>query len=59
MQPTLSFEDKKILDKILRLVSPRFFGILSESAYEFLITCEHRLCNLGLVDTYGMYYNIF
>lgn len=53
-QPTMPVKEKQILGRCLRLASPRFLGEPGEDTYIFVITCEDRLHNLGLVETPGM-----
>lgn len=48
-----------MLDRFFKLALPSFSCALNEYAYEFLIICMDRLCNLGLFETYGMYYSAF
>lgn len=40
-----------MLGRFLRLDLPRFSGVASEDAFEFLIVCKNRICNLGLFET--------
>lgn len=42
---------QKILGRFFRLTPPRFSGASGEDAYEFWVSCEDRLYNLGLVET--------
>lgn len=53
-QPSMSSEERKILDRFLRLALLRFFGALGENAQEFLIDCEVRFCGLGIVEACGV-----
>ena len=55
----MSVEEQKMLGRFLKLSLPRFFGSPCEDTYKFLITCEDRLLNLGLVETCDVDYTTF
>lgn len=48
--PDISTEEKKMLDRLLRLTPSRFSRASGEDTYEFLFACEDRLHNLRFVD---------
>lgn len=41
------------------MTPPRFFGAPGEDTFEFLTSCEDRLCDLVLVETRGVDYTKF
>lgn len=45
----ISAKEQIMLVRFLRFAPPRFFGVLGEDAYEFLISCKCRLHYLGTV----------
>lgn len=57
--PIMSSVEEKILGRLLRLALPRFSSSPREDAYEFRISCEDRIYNLGLVKTFGIDYTTF
>lgn len=48
-QPATSSELNKMLGRFLIMTPPMFFGALGDDVYEFLISDEDTLYNLGLV----------
>lgn len=57
--PTILVEELKILGRFLRLTLLRFFSALDEDTYEFLVICEVRIYNLGIVETHDVDYTTF
>lgn len=47
------------MGRFIRLGPPRFSGAPGEDAYEFLVSCQERLHNLGLVESHGVDYTTF
>lgn len=52
-------EEQRMLGRFFLLTLPRFVGASSKDAFVFLIVCEDRLPNLGLVKTHGINYITF
>lgn len=57
--PSISIENQKMIDRLLRYVLPRFSSAPGKYYYELLIACKYRLHNFGLVKTHGIDYTTF
>ncbi|XP_055824820.1 uncharacterized protein LOC129893335 [Solanum dulcamara] len=58
-RPVMTMEEQKMLVRFIRFGLPRFSGVASEDAHVFLISCQKRLHNLGLVESHGIDYTTF